>query len=157
MANKDQQHVERQQDDQWDVCSPGELTQMVHRLDASQHRQRTRQVFRTGVISTAVFACVVMALGSIVGFGGSNYGDISCAFCRGHLAEYRPHVAGELIHQDATFVASMETHLENCRFCRGKFNEMYPNLSTASTASTRPTFEFAMQPMFALGQITASH
>ncbi|NOZ39092.1 MAG: hypothetical protein GXP24_02555 [Planctomycetes bacterium] len=148
MASKDQQHVDRPQDNQWDVCPPGELTQMVHRLDASQRRQRTKQVLRTGLISTAVFAFVVMALGSIVGMGNSNYGGISCAFCRSHLAEYQPHVAGELIHQDDAFVASMKTHLENCTNCRGKFHAMYPDLSVSSVSTNWRTFGFAMQPMF---------
>lgn len=151
-SSKDQQHDERQHDDAWDVCPAGELTQMVHRLDASQRRARSRQVYKTALLSTAVFACVVLALGSVVGFGGSQYGGINCDFCRGHLAEYYPHAAGELVHQDAAFVTSMKTHLEKCQLCRGKFNTMYPDFSTASTA--RPTMKIAMQPMFAVRRLS---
>ncbi len=155
MSNNDMSNKTRQNDDQWDACPGGELTQMVHRLDASQRRARSKQVFKTALVSTAVFACVVLAFGSVVGSVGPQYGGISCSYCRNHLAEYHPHVAGELVHQNAAFVASMKTHLEKCKLCRGKFNVMYPELSIAASTANRPAIEFVVRPMFAIGQRVA--
>ena len=113
------------------------------------------RVYSTALVSTAVFACVVFgSLGVSSVLDPRSTGGISCEYCRNHLAEYYPHAAGELVHDDAEFVASMKTHLEKCTFCRGKFNAMYPELSTASL-STRPTLALAMQPMLVVGPRSA--
>ncbi len=152
MSSGNRQHDE-QQNDPWEACAPGELTKMVHRLDASQRRSSRKQVYRTALISSAVFACVVFALGSIMGSGSSQYGGISCSYCRGHLAEYYPHASGQLDHQDAAFVTSMMTHLEKCTFCRSKFNSMYPDLALRNATTTRPLVVSAMRPMFAVGRL----
>ncbi len=149
--HKNQHNTQRdgnRRDEQWDACPGGELMQMVHRLDASQRRARGMQVAKTALLSTAVFACVVLALGSFMGSGDLQLGGIHCDYCQGRLAEYYPHAAGELVHEDATFVTSMETHLENCEFCRGKFNAMYPELNTTGTPGNTAT----LRPLLALGQ-----
>ena len=149
MSNKTQLNTQRddhRRDEQWDACPAGELTQMVHRLDASQRRARGKQVAKTALLSTAVFACVVLALGSFMGSGDMQFGNINCDYCQSHLAEYYPHAAGESVHEDATFVTSMETHLENCEFCREKFSAMHPELNTTGN-TTR------LHPLLAVGQL----
>ena len=134
-------------EDQWDACPPGELSKMVHRLDASQYRARNQQVIKTALISSAVFACVVLALGSLAGPRGAQFGGINCDFCRSHMAEYQPHAAGEVVHQDTDFISSMKTHLEHCPICREKFNAMYPEQSLSMA--------YVLHPMFATGQISS--
>ncbi len=155
MTSKDRQ-LDTPQSDQWDVCPSGVLTQMVSRLDATQRSASRKQVFRTALLSTAVFTCVVLSIGSIFGSRGAQFGGINCAFCQGHLAEYYPHAVGEVVLQDAAFVKSMETHLEECSFCHKKFIQMYPDLPENSTAAAMATngivFGVAMRPIFAMGQ-----
>ena len=142
MSNKTRQST-HQNDDPWDACPAGELTQMVHRLDASQRRARSLQVGKTALLSTAVFACVVMVLGSFMGSSSLQFGGIDCETCQSDLAEYYLHAAGELVHEDAAFVTSMETHLEQCEFCREKFHAMYPELNMTGTATLRPLLTVA--------------
>jgi len=155
--------------DPWEACAAGELTQMVRRLDASQRHARRKQVYTTALLSTGVFACVVLAVGSLVGPARNLYGGISCRYCRSHFAEYQPYVAGEgdlagegvagrKADHDADFVGSMKTHLEKCTFCRAKFNAMYPDQRIAGTVMTRPlAVTIAVQPMFAIGHRVADH
>ncbi len=142
MSNKNRQST-HQNDSPWDACPAGELTQMVHRLDASQRRTRSLQVGKTALLSTAVFACVVMVLGSFMGSSSLQFGGIDCETCQSRLAEYYPHAAGELVHEDVDFVASIETHLKECEFCREKFYAMYPALNTTRTTTLRLRLAFA--------------
>jgi len=131
MSSKDRENLnqndDHRNDNPWEVCPTGELTQMVHRLDASQRRARSKQVYGTALVSTGVFACVVLALGSFMGPSGNHYGDISCSTCRNHIPDYALHLTGELVLENVDLVASMKTHLEKCSFCRARYNALYPN------------------------------
>ena len=147
MTNKDRQHTGRD-DVQWEACPAGELTQLVDRLDAAQRHARRKQVYGTALISTAVFAGVVLVLGSVVGSGRANYGGINCAYCRNHLAEYYPHLTGDVVLSDAQFVASMKTHLEKCTFCRAKFRSLYPDFELTGAFAGQPAIAFALLPRF---------
>jgi len=150
MHNRDQQPTspERDAHEQWEACPQGELHNLVQRLDATQIQSRRRQMLSTAVVSSAVFACVVLALGSVMGPRSNGYGGIRCSECREHFTDYQLHVAGKQISQDADFLASMKTHLEKCTFCRGRFNAAYPDYSVNSAATTRPAITLALQPMF---------
>lgn len=138
--------------DQWDACPTGELSQMVDRLDAVQRRARSKQIYGTALASTAVFAVVVLALGSFFEPSGSNYGGINCAYCRNHLPDYYPHLTGEVELDDAEFVASMKVHLEKCTFCRAKFRSLYPDFDLSRTSATRPAIVIATLPQFTMGR-----
>jgi len=146
MSNEDRQL------DPWEACPAGELSHMVQRLDATQRRARSKQVLRTALLSTAVFACVAFVAGSLMSPASNLYGGIPCSYCRDHFTDYQLHVAGERIQEDAAFVSSMKTHLEKCVFCRGKFNTRYPDQRIADLVATRPAVLIAMQPVFAIGQ-----
>ena len=161
--NLDKMSKEKENSDSWEACPPGELSQMVHRVDARQRGARRKQVLKTAMMSTAVFACVVLALGLFAGPAGSNYGNISCSYCRDHMAEYAPHlsgelvsgvsgelVSGELLHEDANFVANMKVHLEKCPFCGDRFEYLYPGLNVASTPTARLGFAWATPPELTL-------
>lgn len=143
---------ERQSIDQWDTCSPGELTKLVHRLDARQRSARRKQVLNTALVSTCVFACVVLALGSFVNRGGTHYGGIACSVCRDHLTDYQLHLIGESTFDDAELLTSMKTHLEKCKFCRGKFNTLYPEQRISNSITKRRAILIALQPNFSVGQ-----
>ena len=135
----------------WEECPAGELTQMVTRLDAAEQRRRSKQIYGTALISTVVFAGVVLAMGTFFDSGTTNYGGIDCAYCRNHLAEYFPHLNGDAVLEDAQFVASMKTHLEKCTFCRAKFRSLYPNFELSHRRATRPVLTVALLPQFAVG------
>ena len=156
MSNADRDNLNRANDlrdgDQWEACPTGELTQLVDRLDAAQRRARSRQVYGTALASTAVFAVVVLALGSFFEPSGSNYGGINCAYCRNHLPDYYPHLTGEVVLADAEFVASMKVHLEKCTFCRSKFRSLYPDFELTRTNATRPAIAVATLPQFSVGR-----
>ncbi len=134
------------QSDEWQQCPSGELTKMVHRLDASQRRSRNRQVLRTATMSTALFAGVVIALGSWMSARDASYGGISCSQCRDGMAEYHSSVAGEFKMADSAFATSMRTHLNQCTFCRSRFEALYPEPGTARTTLTRPKIMLALHP-----------
>jgi len=136
----------RETTDPWEACPSGELGRMVQRLDTSQLRARRKQVFSTALLSTAVFACVVFVVGSMMDSNSTHYGGIACSYCCSHFDEYQPHVAGELVHEDAAFVTSMRVHLEKCSFCHDRFNATYPGLLSAGCApSTRPVALVALR------------
>lgn len=155
MSNREKQHSpgpdDSGQDHPWEACPTGELTHMVQRLDAKQNRARRKQIYGTALLSSAVFAGIVLAVGSLMGPGGNGYGGIRCAECRDHFTDYQLHIAGEQMSNDAEFLLSMKTHLEKCTFCREKFNALYPDHRVANAAAMRPAITFALQPMFAIG------
>lgn len=132
--------------DDWDTCSPGELGKMVHRLDAQQRGVRRRQVLNTALVSTGVFACVVLSLGSFLGNDATHYGDIACSICKKHMSDYQLHLVGESSFEDETLLASMKVHLEKCKLCQSKFNTMFPEQRITLNTATKPVLMFALQP-----------
>ncbi|MEM8945955.1 MAG: hypothetical protein AAGD11_12335 [Planctomycetota bacterium] len=141
--------------EQWNACSGGELTKLVGRLDARQRSAQRKQVLGTALVSTGVFACVVLALGTFMDGGSSQqYGGIACSVCRQHLADYQLHLLGESKFEDGEMLASVKTHLEKCTFCRGKFNAMYPDQQIGSIGQSRQAMLIALQPAFAYKHAT---
>jgi hypothetical protein len=125
----------KQPSDSWQACPEGEFTQLVHRLDSRERAARRKQVFSIALASTAAFAALVLVVGLVLGPGGPNFGGISCAECREQMAEYAPHAAGKIVHQDQDLVRSMQTHLKHCDFCRDKFQAMYPEVAMVPKAA----------------------
>lgn len=155
--SKNDNNNDGSQIDHWEACSAGELTKMVHRLDARQRAVRRRQVLNTALVSTAVFACVVLGLGTFMNSGGSHAGGIACSVCREHLADYQLHLIGEQQFDDEQLLTSMKIHLEKCQFCRGRFNTAYPEQRIEVSTTTRRALLLAVQPGFALAEPTPSY
>lgn len=130
----------------WEACSPGEFGKLVHRLDARQRSVRRRQVLSTALVSTVVFACAVLTLGSFLGDNPTHYGGIACSTCREHLSDYQLHLVGESTFEDEELLASMKIHLEKCSLCQSKFNGMFPEQRITASDATKPVLMFALQP-----------
>lgn len=79
--------------EQWEACPSGQLTGMVRRLEASQRRAQRKQVFNTALLSTAVFAIVVLAAGTWMGPASTSYGGIRCSVCRANFDAYNTHLS----------------------------------------------------------------
>jgi|GEM_PF-3047968 len=127
------------QEDLWEACPTGEISRMADRIEATQRHRRRKQVFGTALASTALFACVVLVVGSLWGPSNSFYGSLACSQCRSHFNEYQAHLAGQAPLPDADLVSSMQIHLEKCVLCQGRFNALYPGLLTTSgMPATRP-------------------
>ena len=139
----------------WDTCSPGELGKMVHRLDAQQRSVRRRQVLSTALVSTGVFACAVLTLGSLLDNSATYYGGIACSTCKQHMSDYQLHLVGESTFADEELLASMKVHLEKCKFCKDKFNGMFPEQRITLNTATKPVLMFALQPSLMANQTTA--
>ncbi len=131
--------------DQWDACNPGELTNLVHRLDGRQRAAHRRQILNTALVSTIVFACVVLSLGSFLGKSG-HYGGIACSECREHIPAYQLHLIGQSKLEDEDLLASMKIHLQKCKMCRSEFNTLYPEQRITVSSTTRPVLVLALQP-----------
>ncbi len=131
--------------DQWDACSPGELTKLVHRLDYRQRAAHRKTVLNTALVSTIVFACVVLSLGSFLD-QSSHYGGIACSQCREHIPEYQLHLIGQSSFEDEDLLASMKIHLQKCKLCRTEFNTLYPEQRITVSSTTRPVLMLALQP-----------
>lgn len=118
----------------WQECPPGELTQMVTRLDRSQRRARHRKLAGVVLGSSAAYAAVVLALGSWMSSQGTIFGGISCSYCVDHFEAYSEHLQSIRVSDDAEFLASMRTHIEKCALCRSKFQSRFPGVWPGASA-----------------------
>ena len=155
MSNSKRQHDELRNDqlqgDHWEPCPPGELSRMVQRVGATADLQRRRQLYKTALLSTALFACVVLAVGSLMP-SNNHYGGIACSVCRGHIPEYVAHVENEKLMDDADLLASVKLHLEKCKFCQQWSEVRYPDLLSATLGTAGRPAMLAVPTLLASGQ-----
>jgi len=141
--------------DVWNDCPRGELSQMVRKLDAAQSLTRTKKLVQTGLLSMLLVAGGVVAGGVLFSSNSMNFGGITCTECQGHFAEYHGHMTGSELLEDLGLVKSMETHIANCQSCRGRFDENYPGVLSASISiSTQPVIRRPL-PLLAISRQSA--
>ncbi len=112
-----------QQSDDWTNCPEGVLTSLGHRLRVDEARDQSAQVMRSVV---ALGVLVVVGAGTAWWLTAPNLpGEITCAECHSHFAEYHGHLAGNAT-VDPDLATSMAHHLEVCGACRAKFKQQFP-------------------------------
>lgn len=134
MANIDDQSGTQQQEP-WEPCAGGEISQMVKRLNSVERRQRVRQLASTGLLSMALFAVGAIVIGGFVVYQEPQFGGIGCTECLSHAAEYRDHVTGVTLMADLQLADKIAIHFQKCKCCRMKFNEAYPDVTLAAIGS----------------------
>ncbi|MCG8448088.1 MAG: hypothetical protein MI725_00730 [Pirellulales bacterium] len=132
----------------WDVCPTGELSQMAARLDAAQRRASRNRLYGGTLACTALFAVVVLSVGSFLNSDGVKHGGIGCRECMSNFAAYHDHLTEANLLADAKLIASMATHLEKCDLCRGEFNAAYPGVLVSNLSAVGRPLQVAMLPRF---------
>ena len=138
------------QSDEWGPCAQGELGRLANRLKANQVRASRKRMYKATLVSTALFAGVILVVGSFWGRVGFQYGGISCKECYSHFAEYRDHLTEVKLLADANLAESMKTHLDKCWLCNNKFNKEYPGVLSARALAPKAPLLVALQPQFAI-------
>ena len=136
--------------DDWADCSPGELSRMVHTLDAARERARNKKMLQVGMFGMLFVAAGIIVAGSFLAQSRLEHGGITCAECQAHFVEYHRHLAELEVLRDANLTTSMANHLAECRLCRAQFNQAYPGvLEGAVSAFARPAMRNPL-PMLAI-------
>ncbi len=116
-----------QQCDDWRDCPPGELSQMVGRLNAAQRQARMKKFYGKAAACMLLVAVGMVAVGTVL---SSRYGGISCPECQEHFVEFYNYRTKAAAMDDA-LASNMTKHLENCGRCRGAFEKNYPGVLSA--------------------------
>lgn len=134
----------------WEPCAQGELGAMATRLVEAKHRASRKRMYKATVATTALFACVILVVGSLWGRVGFSHGGISCWECASHFAEYHDHLTEAKLMEDAEMAESMQAHLEGCWLCRRKFNSDYPGVFATTPQSLKRPQLIALLPQLSL-------
>ena len=141
----------QQQNDEWQDCPSGEMSQLVKRLNSKQKRVQSAQLLKAATVCILLVAAGVFFTGSmldsqpILDSQEPKYGGITCSQCKLHFASYRDHKTAAAPMEEA-LATSMATHLKDCNICRSFFEKTYPGVLSAEH-----TQRFAL-PVFAIAR-----
>jgi hypothetical protein len=112
---------ENQKQDDWTTCPPGEITQMVNRLESQ--RRSVATVKTIGAAAVIMLGVAIWQFSGATNPGENNLGHIACHEVCSHCEDYQD---GTLAKSDPTLLARIEQHLGHCKSCSAKLKPNKP-------------------------------
>ncbi len=125
----------------WSPCAAGELTRAAQTAAAARRRSKWTEAGPT------IVACLLMVAGGFyyfatedpaepagvppgAGLAGTEippYGGIPCGVCAAQFEAFHDHQLQTKRMTDEELLERVARHLADCKICRAKYNEMYPD------------------------------
>lgn len=120
----------------WQACETGELQDLRTRLTAAERSASLTRTVSAGGLAAAALAVVATVMFAV----GGDSGDaslITCETCYERFDAYQSYLADNA-PMPADQVAEVARHLNDCEFCRVKFDKRYPGLLPIGVAAAAP-------------------